>query len=119
VKSVVPLVDAHEESLYGAKAVGLGDATRAGLPIPPGVALSGEMVDAIVEGDADALAEVMQLARDLPVPLAVRSSATAEDLPHVSFATRVPGSAHLPVANVCLPPVVNDSPFQSQLAYFR
>ena len=49
MKSVVPLVDAREEALYGAKAVGLGDATRAGLPIPPGVAVSGEMVDAIVE----------------------------------------------------------------------
>ena len=32
---IVPLVDADEEELYGAKAVGLGDALRAGLPVPP------------------------------------------------------------------------------------
>ena len=37
----MPLVDAEEEARYGAKAVGLGDALRAGLPVPPGVALPG------------------------------------------------------------------------------
>src|SRR3954471_6751213 len=95
VKSVVPLLEAREESLYGSKAVGLGDATRAGLPIPPGIALSGEMVDAIVEGDTDALGEVMQLARDVPVPLAVRSSAVDEDGADASFAGQ-----HLTLLNV-------------------
>ena len=34
VKSVVPLVEAHDESLYGAKAVGLGEAAR-GRPADP------------------------------------------------------------------------------------
>jgi len=95
MKSVVPLVDAHEESLYGAKAVGLGDAARAGLPIPPGVALSGEMVDAIVEGDTEALGDVMRLARELPLPLAVRSSAVDEDGADASFAGQ-----HLTLLNV-------------------
>jgi len=95
VKSVVPLDEAHEASLYGAKAIGLGDATRGGLPIPPGVALSGEMVDAIVEGDTDALDEVMRLVRDLPTPLAVRSSAADEDGADASFAGQ-----HLTLLNV-------------------
>jgi len=95
MKSVVRLVEAREESLYGAKAVGLGDAARADLPIPPGIALSGELVDAIVEGDADALENVMRLVRDLPTPLAVRSSAADEDGADASFAGQ-----HLTLLNV-------------------
>ena len=41
MSGIVPLVEADTEELYGAKAVGLGDALRAGLPVPPGVALPG------------------------------------------------------------------------------
>ena len=41
MSGVVPLEEAHEEALFGAKAVGLGEAARAGLPLPPGVALTG------------------------------------------------------------------------------
>lgn len=93
--SAVPLVDARDESEYGAKAVGLGEALRAGLPIPPGVALSGDIVDAIVGGDADALETVMVLVRDLPTPLAVRSSAVDEDGADASFAGQ-----HLTLLNV-------------------
>ncbi len=51
MKGVVPLAKARDESLFGAKAVGLGDATRAGLPIPPGVALSGDTVEAVAAGN--------------------------------------------------------------------
>ena len=47
---VVPLVEAHEDSRFGAKATGLGAAARAGLPIPPGIALSGALVDAVAAG---------------------------------------------------------------------
>ena len=46
-KGVVPLVKARETSVFGSKAVGLGDAMRDGLPVPPGVALSGPVVEAI------------------------------------------------------------------------
>ena len=53
---IVPLVDADEEELYGAKAVGLGDALRAGLPVPPGIALPGLEVDAIASGEVAAAA---------------------------------------------------------------
>src|SRR5690242_21209934 len=35
MEGVVPLEEARDDSLFGAKAVGLGDAVRAGLPIPP------------------------------------------------------------------------------------
>ena len=52
---VVPLAEAHDDSRFGAKAIGLGAAARAGLPIPPGVALSGTIVDAVAAGDEDAI----------------------------------------------------------------
>ncbi len=47
VSEVVPLEEAHDDSLFGSKAVGLGEAARAGLPLPPGVALSGAIVEAV------------------------------------------------------------------------
>jgi pyruvate, water dikinase len=46
VSGVVALGDVHDESQFGSKAVGLGHAVRAGLPLPPGVALSGAVVEA-------------------------------------------------------------------------
>jgi pyruvate,water dikinase len=95
VKTVVPLADAQDLSLYGAKAVGLGDAMRAGLPVPPGVALSGDMVDAVASGDEAAIGEVLELVGSLPTPLAVRSSAVDEDSADASFAGQ-----HLTLLNV-------------------
>jgi len=92
---VVRLDEAHEESLYGSKAVGLGEATRAGLPLPPGVAISGEVVDAVAAGDGAAIEEVGQLVRPLGGPLAVRSSAVDEDGAEASFAGQ-----HLTLLNV-------------------
>ena len=47
MSGIVPLAGADREELYGGKAVGLGDALRAGLPVPPGIALPGPTVDAI------------------------------------------------------------------------
>jgi len=47
VKQVVAFAKARETSLYGSKAVGLGDAARHGLAVPPGVALSGDLVEAV------------------------------------------------------------------------
>src|SRR3954449_12525641 len=92
---VVPLAEATDESLYGAKAVGLGTAMRAGLLVPPGVALSGEFVDLVAASDADAWSLLLSVVSSLPVPLAVRSSCVDEDSAAASFAGQ-----HLTVLNV-------------------
>jgi pyruvate,water dikinase len=97
---VVPLVEAHDETRFGAKATGLGEAARTGLPIPPGIALSGEIVDAVAAGQEQAIEEVMAAARPLQGPLAVRSSAADEDGADASFAGQ-----HLTLLNV---PSVDD-----------
>ena len=94
-KTVVPLAKAREEALFGAKAVGLGDAMRAGLPVPPGVALSGGIVEAVAAGDEHAIKKVAKAVRALPTPLAVRSSAVDEDGADASFAGQ-----HLTLLNV-------------------
>ena len=96
----VPLADAHEEARFGAKATGLGAAARNGLAIPPGVALSGSIVDAVAAGQEDAMEEIVNAARSLLGPLAVRSSAADEDGADASFAGQ-----HLTLLNV---PSVDD-----------
>jgi pyruvate,water dikinase len=95
VTGIVPLVDAEEEERYGAKAVGLGEAMRAGLPVPAGVALPGLEVDAIASGEVAAAAALRDAVRELPTPLVVRSSAVGEDSAGASFAGQ-----HITVLNV-------------------
>ena len=95
MKRVVPLAEAFEEPLYGAKAVGLGQAIRDGLPVPPGVALSGDIVEAVASGEARSIHEVEKWVRPLGGPLAVRSSAADEDGAAASFAGQ-----HLTLLNV-------------------
>ena len=95
MSGIVPLVGADKEELYGGKAVGLGEALRAGLPVPPGIALPGPAVDAIASGDVDATAALRDAVRPLPMPLAVRSSAVDEDSAGASFAGQ-----HITVLNV-------------------
>ena len=97
---VVPLADAHEEARFGAKATGLGAAARHGLPVPPGVALSGSIVEAVAAGQKQAVDQVIAAARALDGPLAVRSSAADEDGADASFAGQ-----HLTLLNV---PSVDD-----------
>ena len=95
MSGIVSLVVADKEELYGGKAVGLGDALRAGLPVPPGIALPGPAVDAIASGEVDATAALRVAVRSLPMPLAVRSSAVDEDSAGASFAGQ-----HITVLNV-------------------
>jgi phosphoenolpyruvate synthase/pyruvate phosphate dikinase len=95
MKKVVPLVNAHDDSIFGSKAVGLGEAARAGLPLPPGVALSGPIVEAVASGEERAIKEVEKAVRPLGAPLAVRSSAVDEDGAEASFAGQ-----HLTLLNV-------------------
>ena len=101
---VVPLVDARDDAIFGSKAVGLGEAAREGLPLPPGVALSGDVVEAVASGEEAAIEEVERLVRDLAVPLAVRSSAVDEDGADASFAGQ-----HLTLLNVASLDAVNDA----------
>jgi pyruvate,water dikinase len=100
VTEVVQLADAHDESRFGAKATGLGAAARIGLQVPPGIALSGSIVDAVAAGQWPAIEQLMTAARSLVGPLAVRSSAVDEDGADASFAGQ-----HLTLLNV---PSVDD-----------
>ena len=86
MKQVVPLGKARDTAVFGSKAVGLGDALRDTLPVPPGIALSGEIVEAVAGGEEKAIERVERAARLLPAPLAVRSSAVDEDGAEASFA---------------------------------
>jgi len=95
VSSVVSLHDAVDEASFGAKAVGLGQAIRDGLPVPPGVALSAAIVDDVAAGETSAIEEVAKWAAPLGGPRAVRSSAADEDGAAASFAGQ-----HLTLLNV-------------------
>jgi len=95
VKKVVPFAKACETSLYGSKAVGLGDAARHGLPVPPGVALSGDLVESVASGDRAAIERVTKAVDLLRPPFAVRSSAVDEDSATASFAGQ-----HITLLNV-------------------
>lgn len=95
MKSIVPLANARDDAQFGAKAVGLGDAARAGLPLPPGLAVAGPVVEAVATGEERAIEQIVQSVRPLGWPLAVRSSAIDEDGAEASFAGQ-----HLTLLNV-------------------
>lgn len=86
MRKVVPLTKARETSHYGSKAVGLGYAARQGLPVPPGVVLSGELVEAVASGEEKAVEKLGKAIAALRPPFAVRSSAVDEDGAAASFA---------------------------------
>lgn len=95
MKLVSPFVKAHETALFGSKAVGLGEAARHGLAVSPGVALSGDLVEAVASRDAKAIEKLAAGIAGLAPPFAVRSSAVDEDGAAASFAGQ-----HLTVLNV-------------------
>ena len=83
---LVPLADAQDESAFGGKAVSLGAAIRAGLPVPPGVAVGTALVNRVAAGDPDAVEAIRSSAHVPDARLAVRSSAVGEDSADASFA---------------------------------
>lgn len=96
----VPLHEAVDESVFGGKAVSLGAAARARLPVPPGLALSARLVDRIAAGEPGAAAAVRSSDRLPKGRLAVRSSAIGEDSSDASFAGQ-----HVTLLNVFEPHV--------------
>ncbi|MFD2091433.1 PEP/pyruvate-binding domain-containing protein [Blastococcus deserti] len=83
----VPLEEAQDAGRYGEKAVQLGVARRAGLPVPAGVALPASLVEAVASGDRSARRRVERARAELGTgPVAVRSSAIGEDSTDASFA---------------------------------
>lgn len=81
------LHEVHDGAEHGGKAVQLGAALRAGLPVPPGFAIAHEHVDAIAHDDAHpSLRHVAEAFETLGGPVAVRSSAVGEDGATASFA---------------------------------
>ena len=104
MRGIVPLAKAREEAVYGAKAVGLGEAARSGLPLPPGVALSGPVVEAVASGEESAIRKVAKSVAPLGTPLAVRSSAVDEDGAEASFAGQ-----HLTLLNIASEEALNEA----------
>lgn len=92
---IVQLEEAFDAAIFGSKAVGLGQAIRDGLRVPPGIALSGAIVEAAAGRQERAIKEVEKQAKPLGGPLAVRSSAVDEDGSAASFAGQ-----HLTLLNV-------------------
>ncbi|MFY0527550.1 PEP/pyruvate-binding domain-containing protein [Archangium gephyra] len=84
--SLVPLKEALSEEEFGGKAVHLGAALRAGLPVPPGFALPVALVDRIAAGEPGAVAWLGGLLEQVGPCVAVRSSAVGEDSDNASFA---------------------------------
>jgi len=80
------LIDATDAEQFGGKATSLARALRAGLPVPPGLALADSFVTAIGEGDREATAELAGVPLPCHDELAVRSSAVGEDSASASFA---------------------------------
>ncbi|UVI29583.1 PEP/pyruvate-binding domain-containing protein [Paenibacillus spongiae] len=84
--SVVPLEEAFDPLAYGGKAVQLGAALRAGLPVPAGYAISHESAIRIISGDETTIRELITAAGASSMRFAVRSSAVGEDGDYASFA---------------------------------
>jgi pyruvate,water dikinase len=82
----VPLAEAQQESMFGGKAVSLGAALRAGLPVPPGIAIPAPLVDAIAQGASATRSGVLDVTGLPDGRMAVRSSAVGEDSSGASFA---------------------------------
>ena len=85
--AVVPLASTDDTRRFGGKAVSLGASLRAGLPVPGGMAVAWELLDALAAGGAreQDFADLLRWADGRHL-LAVRSSAVDEDSAGASFA---------------------------------
>jgi pyruvate,water dikinase len=83
---IAPLAEAGDTAAFGGKAAALGAGVRAGLPVPRGYAVSVEALAAIVAGEPATLGRIAELAGELALPVAARSSAVGEDAAEASFA---------------------------------
>lgn len=82
---MIALHEAEQEERFGGKAVQLGHALRAGLPVPPGFALDWQTVESMLSGPS-AIVGQLAAALKLTTGVAVRSSAIGEDSALASFA---------------------------------
>lgn len=94
-RAPVALAEAGDVGAFGGKAAGLAVATRAGLPVPEGLALPWTLADAVAAGQPDAIGVLDAIASPLGRSFAVRSSALGEDSEATSFAGQ-----HLTLLNV-------------------
>jgi pyruvate,water dikinase len=91
----VALISASDEGQFGGKAAKLSTALRAGLPVPPGFALSTTHVEAIANSHEETVNHLRESFTALKGACAVRSSAIGEDSDSASFAGQ-----HLTLLNV-------------------
>jgi pyruvate,water dikinase len=86
----IPFQELHADQteLVGGKCANLGELTQAGFPVPPGFAVTttAHERDDIAPAVAGAYAELARQVGLADPPVAVRSSAIAEDMPDASFA---------------------------------
>jgi pyruvate,water dikinase len=86
IAGLVPLADAADERTFGGKAVSLGAAIRAGLPVPGGAALAWDVVARVAQADREHVNAVLDSPYVPDARLAARSSAIGEDSGGASFA---------------------------------
>lgn len=83
--TVVALTAVEDRTRYGGKAHELGRASRAGLPVPDGLAVPHGLLDDIVAGD-EPPDDLLDRVSALEGPYVVRSSGVGEDSDVASFA---------------------------------
>ena len=99
-----PLAQALDEAHFGGKAASLARSIGAGLPVPPGFALGTTYVEAVFDGEPEALEQLRIEFVALAGPCAVRSSAVGEDSEGASFAGQ-----HVTILNVRHQDYVSDA----------
>lgn len=118
----VQLAEARDESAFGGKAVQLGAAVRAGLPVPAGFALTVDLVETVARGRPASQAKLAAVCARLTGPLAVRSSGVGEDSATASFAGQhatVLGVRGFPAVTEAVEVVWRSASSEAALAYRR